>query len=460
MTEEAATPTQGRDVIELNGGAGALSVERDFGPEMSMDDYVGWFTENFGTSSVRKAMEQAAFMLCVDVISQDIAKATLRLRRWLPNGTSVVVKPEEHAMAEMLALDPNRRHTWYEYKEMMTMWSCLESNAIAVIIRDRLGDPLELIPVQPGRSREYVNGRDIFYEITASTMQEQALLGASRIRVPERDIIHIRGRMLDGMDGTSTVSLGSKTINLGSAMADSQKLLWDEDGQIRGVFTRDGDTVLPEDAFNRLRTQFKAMMSKFRSLTEPIVLEGGLKFDAISSNPQELEFTKQFQQHVNDTCRLLRVPPHKVFLMDGSKYDNLETSEKIYVGDTLIPRCLPAEQRMARQLLSKKDRLLYFFEHDRDEMTLRDSQRENERLQKMIQAGVLEIDEARAEMGYNPLPNGQGQTRTIPTQMTVVDRKGTVLLGGASTAADDTGAPAEAEPEVEPAKGLRLVESR
>lgn len=433
-------------------------VVRDHGDSMTMEQFSGWLQENMG-GGIKEALEQAAFMLCCDVIAQDIGKATLRLRRRTSPTTSEIVMPGEHPIAAFLAMEPNRRHTWPEYTEMSVYWQCFTSNSFSVVIRDRFNDPLELIPVQTGRVQEFVQGRDIFYEVTASTQQEMALLGVSRAWVPERDMIHVRGRMLDGMDGYSTLFAGRKTLEAGKAIDKFRENLFAEEGQLRGVFTRDGtvDETMPDPAFQRLRQQFKVMMNKFRSLTEPILLEGGIKFDAISSNPQEMEFTEQFAAQINATCRLLRVPPHKVFQMDGVKYENLETSEKMYVGDTLVPVCKRFEPRMAKILLKDKDRLEYFFEFDRDEMTLRDPQRETERAVRALERGGINWDEFRAIIGKNPLPNGQGKGRMIPTNMTVVGENGEILIAGSSTAKPDEGKE-EPKPTEAPKKLLRLVE--
>lgn len=418
------------DVVETK--TQAAVVEKSHGPVMDMTEMVQWMNTNFGTIGIREALQLGAFMLCCDVIAQDVAKATLRLRQWLPNGTSVAVKTTEHEIAAMLALEPNRRHTWYEYKEMTAYWMCFTQNSLAGVIRNNVGDPLELIPFMTNRVIEKVDGRDIFYDVSASTMQEQALLGASYRTFHERDMIHVRGRLIDGMDGYSTMIAGRTVLETAEAIGVFRGSLFSEEGQIRGVFTRDQPGVLDEIAFQRLRSQFRILMDRFRAGTEPVVLEGGLTFNAISSKPQEIELVKQFTSQVEEMCRLLRVPPHKVFQMDGAKYENLETQEKMYVGDTLVPICERFEERYARVLLSRKDRLKYFFQHDREEMTLRDTQRETERVIRAVERGVIEIDEARAKLGWNPLPDGQGQVRLIPANMSVVDRSGKVVLQGSN----------------------------
>jgi len=409
-----------------------LLTTKDHGAEMSMAEFGEWMTANLGTS-ITKALEQAAFMLCCDVISQDVGKSTLRLRERTGAKTSRVVDPGDHAIATMLALEPNRRHTWTEYTEMVVYWGCLTSNSYSVVLRDRVADPLELIPVQSGRVREKVEGRDVFYDVTASTQQEMALLGRAFMTVPERDMVHVRGRMLDGLNGYSTLVAGKKTLDVGANIDNYRDNLFGEDGALRGVFTRKDVAPLDDLAFDRFRSQLRQMMSKFRKLTEPIVLEGDFDFKAIASKPTDVELTAQFAAQINATCRLMRVPPHKVFQMDGVKYENLETSELMYLGDTLVPVCKRHEERLAKVLLSREDRTKFFFEYDRDEMTLRDPARETDRVIKAVERSVFTIDEARARLGQNELPHGQGKTRLVPTNMSVVDESGKVLIGGVST---------------------------
>ncbi|WP_202306418.1 phage portal protein [Mesorhizobium sp. L-8-10] len=436
-------------------------VVRDHSEPMTMAEFASWLDKNIASNDVQNAIKQAAFLLCCDVIAQDISKATLRLRERLPNGTSRVVMPERHEIAAMLAMEPNRRHTWPEFSEMMVLWECYTSNAYAGVLRNNFGDPLELIPFQTGRVRAYIEGRDVFYEVTASTMQEQALLGMAQKRFAEADMIHVRGRMIDGMDGYSTLTAGKDVLETGEALDDFRNSLFSEEGQIRGVFRKKGAGAVDELAFQRLRMQLKELMRRFKAGTDPIVIEDDMEFQPTSSNPEEMELSKQFAEQINQTCRLLRVPPHKVFHFDGSKYENLETAEKMYVGDTLVPRAERFEHRFAKVLLSRKDRLRYFFEFDREEMTLRDSQRETERIKVLLERGAITFDEARATQGFNPLPHGQGEHRLIPVNMNVVDSDGTVVIGGSAASSGEPKAD-ETESDNTPAdksKSIRLVSS-
>ncbi len=435
--------------------------EKGHGETMTMADFSEWMSSELAGTGVVGALQIGALLLCCDVIAQDISKATLRLRKENDNGTSQIVSARRNEMAGFLKLEPNHRHTWRNFMEMLVYWSCLTDNAYAGVIRANDDTILELIPFQTGRVQEKVYGREVYYDVTASTMQEQALLGATSRTFAARDMIHVRTRMLDGMDGHSTLSAGRKTIGIMNNLASYRENLFGEEGQLRGIFTRENTEPLPDQMFQRIRMQFKELMRKFRKITEPIVLEGGVKFAPISSNPKEMELVQEFEAQINEVCRMFRMPPHKIFLMSGSKYENLETQEKMYVGDTLIPRAEAFEEQFAKILLSRKDRLQYFFQFDRAEMTLRDTKAETERTIRAAERGIITRNEARAVFGFNPTAGGD--TFLVPTNMSLVDEDNNVLVGGASTPQSDT-APADDavdepadEATAEKAVSLRIV---
>lgn len=407
---------------------------------ISMDEF-GKLLSKSGGSAVYQAMKVSAFMACADVIAQDISKATFRLRELLENNTSKIVSPLKNPIAEMLAVEPNPRHTWTNFFEMMTYWLSFKDNAYCVIKRNLKGEIVALIPVQSTAVNERIiydpatKQGEVIYQVTASTQHEQQLLGDVSLMVPERDMLHFRKRLIDGMSGYGTLNIGQDAIDAMRAIDDFRKNLFAEDGMLRGVFTLSKDAEpLSEPNFNRLRSQFRELMSRFRRLNAPIVLEGGMDFKEISSNPTEMELSKQLEAQVQQMCRLFRVPPHKVFLMDGSKYSNMEAQDRAYVSDVLIPIAKIFEGEFSKKILqSRRDRVRYFFQLDRDEMVVRDQSVELERVTKAAERSILTIDEARASLGKNELPNGAGKVRLIPTNMTMVDEHNEPIIAGAST---------------------------
>lgn len=459
---EAAPPVQSTALATIPSDAGSLVV-KDTTEPMTMSELGEWF-EQFGNSGWRKALREVAFMACCDVIAQDAAKSTLRLRRRTSAKTSEIVMPNRHPMAAMLADQPNPWHTWYEFTEMSVLWHVMQSNSYAGVIRSMTDDVLQMIPLRSdGQVYRKIAGGKLFYDVSASTIEDELHLGSRFRTFRQEDMIHVRGRLIDGMDGYSTLVAGREALDIAASIGKFRGNLFSEEGQYRGVFTRDNTEPLPNEIFDRLRQQYKVMMNKFRKLVEPIVLEGGLKFSAVASNPKEIELVAEFEAQITEMCRLTRVPPHKIFQLAGAKYENLETQEKMYVGDTLIPVCERHEQKYGHVLLTRKERQEFFFEYDREEMTLRDPKNETDRVIRAVERGILEVDEGRAVLGFNQLPNNQGQVRLIPVNMNVVDRDGEVIIGGQAgkeePKPDD--APTEDKPATDEAKkALRLVHTQ
>lgn len=463
MTDETSINSSQLELFEKTASWESSSI--------SMGDFASLLSRSLRGSDVHKALSTAAFLACADVLAQDVSKATMRLREWAENGTSKIVAPMRHDMAGFLALEPNPRHTWTNFIEMMVYWLCFKDNAYAVIFRNLEGDPVKVVPVQSTAVSERVvydrfGGGEIWYDVTASTQQEQQLLGDVMLKVPERDMIHIRKRMIDGFSGYGTLIAGQDTLEIMQSIEKYRNNIFSEDGQLRGVFTMAKEAPeLGEPQFQRVRQQFKELMSRFRELTAPIILEGGMTFTPISSKPSDMELTKQFEAQVGQMCRLMRVPPHKIFLMDGSKYANMESQDKSYVSDVLVPIAKAIEGQFHKKMNpDRKFRLRYFFEIDRDQMMVRDTVQERESVIKAAERGIIELDEARAMLGKNPLLNGAGQVRLIPTNMAVVDRENNVLIGGSSTPDSDVEEP---KPETQPtvddtedksAPSLRLVQ--
>jgi HK97 family phage portal protein len=431
VTEKALTPT----------GFAAGQFAR----LVNMFGYGIW-NDEAGPLNIEEAIKLSAVLICLDVISQDIAKVTLRLRRRLPGGGSEVVEPGEHWLAQMLIMDPNPYHTWAEFIEMVILHLGAVQNAFIAKRMTRAGRVEELIPMLPARIRILVDedyGR-YFYDIDRVTPQEKIILRGMERYLLEDEVIHIRGRMFDGLFGYSNLEAGSAIMSLSKAVQDYQTRLYKNDAIMRGVFQLKNEQTLSDEAYQRLKDQLTTLWKNVREGGKPIVLEEGMEFKGISMNSDAAETSKAKQNAVEDVARLFRIPPHKMMHIVNVKYENMETLEKSYVRDTLIPIANRVEQRLERGLLTPEERASLYIEFDREEMELTDVEKQAEIMKVMLANGAMTIDEARQRRGMNPLPNGAGKTRLIPANYALVDESNEVVLpagGGAE--------PATAEPDAD-----------
>jgi HK97 family phage portal protein len=396
----------------------------------------GLWSDDPGPLDLETAIKQSAVLASLDVISQDIAKTPLRLRQRLPNGGSEVIDPSGHWLAGMLATEPNRHLTWYEFVQMIVLHYGAVQNAFIAKKMTRLGQVTELVPMLPARVSILVDeesGRYV-YDVDRLTPHEKIMLRGIDRYLLEEEVIHIRGRMFDGLFGYSNLEAGSAIMSLNKAVQDYQTRLYKNDAVLRGVFQMKNEETLSDEAYQRLKEQLRNLWKDTRDKGVPLVLEEGMEFNPISMQADAAETSKAKQNAVEDVARLFRIPPHKLMHIVNVKYENMETLEKSYVRDTLFPIATAIEQRVSRGVLSTAERLSgIYLEFDREAMELTDVEKQSEMIQVMLQNAAMTIDEARMRRGMNPLPNGAGAVRLIPANYSIIDDSNEIVLpaGGA-----------------------------
>ena len=392
---------------------------------------------------------------CAGVKARDIAKAEMLL--WRRDGRNWrIVEPREHWFARMLARRPNSLHTWTEFWRMVILHLEVAQNAYVIKDIDRAGHVLELLPWPPGRVRSRVSadGR-LFYEFAAYTEFEQAQLGGPYVILPASRVIHLRGRMWDGLHGLSNAVLGNPIFELLAAINRYQTNLFGNDGKTPLVFETDqsfnGDQA--DAAFRRLKNQLTERTRKLRQSGDPLLLEAGLKAKSIAINSDEALTTKTFDQQVLRICGLMETPPSKIFALESIKYDNQAAMNLQYAADCLIPITRNIGEKFRNELLDESEWEDLSPEHDELALTQGDPESMAKWVDSGLKNGALEINEARVRFfQVNPIPGGD--VRLVPVNMAMVDRDGNVVQAATG---QNAGAGAQTEEPEKSGRGLRVA---
>ncbi|WP_293862467.1 phage portal protein [uncultured Alsobacter sp.] len=391
-----------------------------------------------GPTSLHEALRNTAFLLCSDIVAQDISKAKLRMYRKVGDDRRVEVKPKDHSLAELLALDPNPEHTWMDFWDMVIRHFAISQNAfIAKKITTR-GDIRALIPIVPGRVQVLVyEAGGVFYQVARSTMFEHMLLNDFPDRMDGEDMVHVKGRLYDGLQGYSSLLAGAGALSLAAAVQTYQDRLYSGGGRYKIAFTLNEDKEMSNEQFQRLRGQFKEIYRKTMDSDEPLLLENGADVKTLMMTAKDSEIAVAVKNSLTDICRLFRMPPHKVMHFDGIKYENMDSAERMYVSDSLVPTAMRFEAALERALLTRSERLEYCFEFDREMMAASDLKTRAEVVKIGVQTGVVTVNEARRDLGYDKLEGDAGDVRSIPVNVTLVDGKNKPVLDGAAGAPGD-----------------------
>lgn len=446
-TEQSKALTVLRETVRNNKPGSATAAQGSGLRLVNALRTMGWNGQR--SLSILEVIQLSAVLICLDVLSQDIAKVKFRMYRKLAGGGKEEVLAKEHPAAALLSYRPNAHMTWYEFWIMSLLHLGLGQNAF-MAKRMKNGKIDELIPCMPGRTTILAVDPDndearrgfYAYQVDRFSPHERIQLAGLPLVFLPGEFIHIRSRMFDGLSGYSNLDAGAKTFSMATELLDYATRLFSNDGGVRGVFQKPGEQgdALSDEAFEHLRMQLAEAMTNLRRNNQPLVLEEGMTFAAVAMNADQAQSSQARDSAVVDIARTFRMPPHKIMHLINVKYENMETLEKSYVQDSLIPICREIEEKMEVSLLTREEMAEYCFEFDRRAMLLNDQKQLAEVTKVLVQNGGLRMDEFRGAFGFNPLGGEAGQARLMPSTFNVVDDKNKVIIpAGAQPAKDDNG---------------------
>lgn len=431
----------------------------------------GWEDMNFLGIGARgsyrgNALGLALAIQCADVKARDISKVEMLLWRRKGRGWTMV-EPEQDELAMRLMTKPNETDmTWVEFWRMTVLHLEIAQNAY--ILKDIAADGtvLGFTPLMPGRCRMRVSAqsRKVFYEIWAGTEYERAILGETYIVVPAERMIHLRGRLYDGVSGLSNVLLGDPIFALLSAIGDYQTKIFGNDGKQPVVFETDavfGTGDMADAAFQRIKRQLSERVRKASTHGDPILLEAGLKAKSIALNARDASTTESFSQQVMRICGLMQTPPHKIFALDSVAYNNMASMDRQYANDCLLPLAVNIETKFRNGVLPQREWPRLSTQFDRAGLMANDPDTLEKLLKTSMNAGLMTFDEGREILPFrlNPLKKG-GDQRTVPVNLSLIDADGVVIQAGSGQNATNPGAGESESPDNNAGKsGLRLVSS-
>lgn len=183
---------------------------------------------------------------------------------------------------------------------------------------------------------------------------------------------------------------------------------------------------LSDETFRRLKEEFASSYQGARNAGKPMLLEGGLKWQAISLSPKELEWLQGKEVTVKDICNVFGVPVMMLGFGDTT-YANYGEARLAFYEDTIIPLLSFLETELNNWLVPKFGNDIVL-EYDRDDIGPLNEKRESKysslqavnfltQNEKRLAAGYQESDGWDVfVIGSNILAHPQDMDNSDPTQ--------------------------------------------
>ncbi len=337
--------------------------------------------------SPETALECTAVLACVRVLSESIASLPFNVYRRLPGGGKEIA--EEQHLHEVICYQPNSWMTGFEFRELMQSWLLLWGNAYAHIKGGRQGGVTELIPLHPSRMevKRLTNGK-LRYYYTEPTTPIQPQVHVTEYRQDE--IFHLRWLSSDGVTGFVPTTLSRDAIGLARA-TELHSGAFFGNGATPGTYI---ETDQPHKPFGFHRKQVE-----------------------VRNDTAQLIETRRYQ--CEEVSRAYRVPGHLIGDLSNVRFSTVEQSAIDFVTFSLIPWCRRWEMACRRDLVV--DDKQYFCQFDTNALMVGDYAARSQFIREMANLGALDVDEIRAQIGYNPLPDGLGKKRFVQVNMQLLD---------------------------------------
>jgi HK97 family phage portal protein len=366
------------------------------------------------TVSPETALECTAVLACVRVLSESIASLPFNVYRRLPGGGKEIA--EEQHLHEVICYQPNSWMTGFEFRELMQSWLLLWGNAYAHIKGGRQGGVTELIPLHPSRMevKRLTNGK-LRYYYTEPTTPIQPKIEITEYRQDE--IFHLRWLSSDGVTGFVPTTLSRDAIGLARATELHSGAFFGNNGQ-PGTYIETDQPHKPE-VLARFKEQWNDAHQGPMNAYKTVVMPFGFHRKQIEQRNDTSMLVETRRYQCEEVSRAYRVPGHLIGDLSNVRFSTVEQSAIDFVTFSLIPWCRRWEMACRRDLVV--DDKQYFCQFDTNALMVGDYAARSQFLREMANLGALDIDEIRSQIGYNPLPDGQGKKRFIQVNMQLLE---------------------------------------
>lgn len=215
----------------------------------------------------------------------------------------------------------------------------LHGNAYVQVIKDGAGQPVELFALRPERV-DVLAGTDGW----PSAYVYKAGNAARTIPVLDEDaspnLIHIRFfHPADDHYGAGCLAAAEEAVLTHNAAAAWNRQLLENAARPSGALVYDpGDgATLSTDQFDRLKQELAQAYAGHANAGRPLLLEGGLKWQALSLTPADMDFAALKAAAARDIALAFGVPPMLMGLPGDATYANYREANRALWRLTLLP---------------------------------------------------------------------------------------------------------------------------
>lgn len=406
----------GRPIQREASGPRNASLEN---PAMSLHDPQTWDgVAGYEPSSsgvrvtAKKAIGYPPLWKGVNLLARDVAKIPMVLyKRDAENGK---IEAREHSSYPLL-----RKRTVpgimkaLTFKMTMQFHALMYGNGCAAIFRDGAGRAREMMILEP---------RETCLAIVNGVLWYKTKIGGEDVRLPARDVFHIKGLSHNGLWGLDVIEVMSNALGLGLAAREYGARFFSQGSNSSGLLMIPGHFT-QEKVENTIKAWNK-MQTGLTKSHRVALIQDGVKYQplTIDAEKSQLLATRQFES--KEVANILCIPPHKIGDDSKANYNSLEQENQSYLDESLDPWMCEWETEGDEKLLTEAEKAAdsHFFEFKRDAKLRTDASTRATFYKGLSEIGVLTVNDILRKENL-PTVGAIGDKRYRPTNWTEIAEK-------------------------------------
>ena len=302
----------------------------------------------------------------------------------------------EHPAIDLLhSVNPFMNQT--DLMEMTGLYEELTGNGYWYIIKNALGVPSEIWPAPPDRMR-VVPDPDEF-------IKEYRFAGPSyskSIPLSLDEVIHFKFPNPNNLYyGASPLQAVSDIYNINQNMNTYENAVFTNSGRPEGFWTVPEDAQLNPEDRKRLKAELAETYQGVFNASKAGLLEGGVKWEAVSFSPKELGFLRGREWTKSEIFEAYDTPIG--LFSEKANRANAEAAQYIYKKYGIRPRHRRFEEKLNEQLAPMFDEKLFFAF---DNCVPEDAEFALKSDTELLKAGAMAINEVRGQRALDPKEGG------------------------------------------------------
>ena len=381
------------------------------------------------------AMTLTAVQCAVSCIASNVASLPFHVYKRLPNGGKTI--DTNHLAYPLINSSPNGVMNSYRFMSSLMYHALIFGNAYAQIIRNGAGQPVELSLLNPKIMQVVWSDTGIVYRHNDQS-------------IDPGDILHIAGLSFDGLTGENPIMQAREALGLTMA-SERFGASFFGNGASPGSYYKIPQTMSQQQQENLRESLNRIHQGPYNA--NKVAVLAGVDWVQTSVPPEQAQFlgTREFQ--ILEVCRIFNVPPHKLMDFSRSTFSNIEETNKDFYTTTLRPWISSIASEYNIKLFSPVEQGQWFADVKMTDIMIGNMQARSAYYQSMLSAGVMCINEVRAEEGLNPI-GPEGDKHLVQLNLTTLDLVGEQpealpALDAPAIEPGDTGAPEAAPAEIQ-----------